>query len=219
MQIQTPLKFAESFYENSRHGCTDFVSGNELSCEIQQHRPKKFRSGVNNMNNAVRLALQSEIELTREKFHRFLVKIPEEALRLPSKDPAWTNGELLYLMSTSPRIIKSFLKKYTNETRLNYVSKAITGPLIQKTNEIKIRSRGHKITRWLIAEEYDNTHELVLGLLEAVPDDDFGKTLTLPNLDPLLSGQVIIEDIFHYVKNHFYAYRSQIELVQQLAEN
>ena len=171
------------------------------------------------MNNAVRLALRSEIELTREKFHRFLVKIPEEALRLPSKDPAWTNGELLYLMSTSPRIIKSFLKKYTNETHLNYVSKAITGPLIQKTNEIMIRSRGHKITRWLIAEEYDSTNALVLELLETVCDNDFGKTLTLPDLDPLLSGSVTIEDIFHYVKNHFYAYRGQIEVVGQLSEN
>lgn len=171
------------------------------------------------MSNAVRMALRSEIELTREKFHRFLVKIPEEALRLPSKDPAWTNGELLYLMSTSPRIIKSFLKKYANETRLNYVSKAITGPLIQKTNEIMIRTRGHKITRWLIAEEYDSTIALVLGLLDAVSVDDFEKMMTLPDLDPLLSGLVTIEDIFHYVKNHFYTYRSQIQVVSQLSAN
>ncbi len=171
------------------------------------------------MSNAVRMALRSEIELTREKFHRFLVTIPDEALGLPSKDPAWTNGELLYLMSTSPRIIKSFLKKYTSETRLNYVSKAITGPLLQKANELMIRTRGHKITRWLIAEEYDNTHVLVLDFLDAVSDNDFGKTLQLPDLDPLLSGQVTIEDIFHYVKRHFYTYRGQINVVRQLSEN
>ena len=172
------------------------------------------------MSNAVRIALRSEIELTREKFHRFLVTIPDEALRVPSKDPAWTNGELLYLMSTSPRIIKSFLKKYTSEnTRFDYVSKAITGPLIQKTNEILLRSRGHKITRWLIAEEYDITNTLILQLLEAVSDNDFQKTLTIPEMDPLLSGQVTIEDIFHYVKKHFYAYRGQIEVVRQLSKN
>ena len=172
------------------------------------------------MSNAVRIALRSEIEITREKFHRFLVTIPDEALRLPSKDPAWTNGELLYLMSTSPRIIKSFLKKYSREnTRFDYVSKAITGPLIQKTNEIIIRSRGHTLTRWLIAEEYDSTIALVLGLLDGFSEDDFRKTLEIPDLDPLLSGQVTIENIFHYVKKHYYAYRAQVSIVRQLSEN
>ena len=172
------------------------------------------------MSNTVRIALRGEIELIREKFHRFLVTIPEETLRLPSKDPAWTNGELLYLMSTAPRIIKSFLKKYTREnTLLSYASKAITGPLIQKTNEIFIRSRGHKITRWLIAEEYDTTIALVLELLDGISENDFGKTLAIPDIDPLLSEQVTIENIFHYVKHHFYTYRSQVDVVRQLVED
>jgi hypothetical protein len=123
-------------------------------------------------------------------------------------------------MSTSPRIIKSFLKKYTRETtRFHYVSKSITGPLIQKTNEIIIRSRGHKITRWLIAEEYDSTSALVLELLDAVSDHDFQKTLMIPDLDPLLSGSVTIENIFHYVKNHFYTHRHHINVSRQLTEN
>jgi hypothetical protein len=172
------------------------------------------------MSIAVRIALRSEIEITREKFHRFLVTIPDDSLRLPSKDPAWTNGELLYLMSTSPRIIKSLLRKYTSEnTRFHYVSKIVTGPLIQKTNELLIRTRGHKITRWLIAEEYDSTRALILELLDAVADDDFGKTLTIPELDPLLSRQITVENIFHYAKNHFYAYRSQLNVVRQLSKN
>lgn len=172
------------------------------------------------MSNAVRNALRGEIELIREKFHRFLVTIPDDALKLPSKDPAWTNGEILYLMSTSPRIIKSFLKKYTSEnTRFQYVAKAITGPLLQKTNELKIRSRGNHITRWSIAEEYDCTHALVLELLNQISDTDLERTLMLPDLDPLISGQVTIENIFHYVKNHFYAYRNQISFSRQLTEN
>jgi hypothetical protein len=75
------------------------------------------------------------------------------------------------------------------------------------------------MTRWLIAEEYDSTHTLVLQLLDAVSDNDFQKTLMIPPLDPLLSGLVTIETIFHYVKNHFYTYRSQINVSRQLAEN
>jgi hypothetical protein len=148
------------------------------------------------MSNAVRIALKGEIEFVREKFHRFLVTIPEETLRLPSKDPAWTNGELLYLMSTSPRILKSLLRKHTSQnTRFHYVSKIVTGPLLQKTNEILIRARGYKITRWSIAEDYDSTNALILA------------------------GQITIESVFHYVKNHFYAYRKQVNVVKQPFEN
>lgn len=165
------------------------------------------------MNTATRIALRTEIELTREKFHRFLVTIPDPALKLPSKDRGWTNGEILYLISVSPRIIKSVLKKYMRENpRPSYFSSIITGPLLQKTGEVLIRSRAHHSTRWTIATEYDNTYALVLEVLDAVSDDDFGKTLTIPDIDPLLQGEVTIETLFRYVKRHFDTYKKQINL-------
>ena len=88
------------------------------------------------MNTTTRIELRAEIELIREKFHRFLVTIPDSVLKLPSKDLAWTNGEILYLMSVSPRVIKSVLKTYMRENpRQSCISRIITGPLLQKTSE------------------------------------------------------------------------------------
>ena len=163
------------------------------------------------MSTSTRIELRSEIELTREKFHRFLVTIPDSILKLPSKDSGWKNGELLYLMSVAPRIIKSVLKKHLRENpRQGYISRNITGPLLQKTGEMIIRSRGHNSTRWMIATEYDNTYALVLELLNAISDDDFDKTLNIPDIDPLLPTQLTIESLFHYVKNHFDIYSKQI---------
>ncbi len=165
------------------------------------------------MSIATRATLRTEIEITQERFARFLVTIPDEALKTPSKDPAWTNGELLYLMSVAPRLIRSVLKKYMRENpRPGYVFKNITGPLIQKTNEVLTRARGQNSTRWTIAAEYDSTCALVLELLDALSEDDFGKTLDIPDMDPLLPRHITIEELFHYVKNHFSTYSKQINL-------
>lgn len=165
------------------------------------------------MSNTTRVELRTEIELTRERFHRFLVTVPDAALKLSSKDPAWNNGELLYWLSISPRIIKSVLKKYMSERpRHSYISRLITGPLLQKTSEMFIRSRGHNSTRWTIAMQYDNTYTLVMELLDTISDDEFDKTLTVPDIDPLLPEKITIENLFHYVKNHFEFHSKLIEL-------
>jgi hypothetical protein len=164
------------------------------------------------MNVTTRTELRSEIELAREKFHRFLVTIPDTSLKLPSKYSGWTIGQLLYLMSVSPRIIKSVLKRHTQENpHHSYISKIITGPLLQKTNEMFIRSQGDHATRWTIATEYDNTYMIVLELLDAISDDDFDKTLTIPDIDPLLPTQITIENLFHYVKHHFEIFSQKID--------
>lgn len=87
------------------------------------------------MNTDIRSTLRTEIELTRQRFHRLLVTIPDAALTLPSKDPDWTNGELLYRMSIASLIIRSTLKMTAadNSKRLP-LHQVVTGPLVQRTN-------------------------------------------------------------------------------------
>jgi len=165
---------------------------------------------MENMSTAVRTALRSEIELTREKFHRFLVTVPDCALKLPSKVPVWTNGEILYRMSLSPLVIKSMLKRNFGHWSRLLLPKLVTGPLRQRGDDLYIRSRSHRSTLWCLANLYENNCNLVLEMLDELSDDDFEKNLVIPDGDPLLSRQVTVEQLFHYVKNHFDSYRKQI---------
>jgi len=104
------------------------------------------------MSTTFRAVLRTEIEMTRERFHRFLVTIPDNALKLRSKDPGWTNSELLYLMSVAPQTIKSVLNKHMRENpQPRSISNKITGTLLQKTSEMFIRSRGHHSDRRALA--------------------------------------------------------------------
>lgn len=167
------------------------------------------------MTAYLHIELKAEIEMTREKFHRFLATIPEDALKLPSKDTDWTNGELLYRMSVAPLIIKSILKKNKRENSKPFpIPAVVTGPLIQRTNEMFIRSRAANSTRWSIAREYAETCKVVLEMLEGIPDDGFERKLIIFEDDPLLSKPATVEELFHYVRKHFETYCKQINLTK-----
>jgi len=163
------------------------------------------------MSREVRLTLRAEIEITREKFHRLLVTVPEESLKLPSKDPGWTNGELLYSMCLAPMIIKTVLKQNANvKWRRPVFPKIVTGSLVQLTNEMFIRSRARHSTREAIAQEYDQTNHQILELLDGISEDGFDKQLVVYESVPLLHSQVTVEQLFHYVMKHFDVHRKQI---------
>jgi len=51
--------------------------------------------------------------------------------------------------------------------------------------------------------------------LDEVKDADFEKKLNYPNWDPILSGEVTLERLFHYVKLHFEAHAKQIRLMNK----
>ena len=170
------------------------------------------------MNTDIRSSLRTEIELTRQQFHRLLVTIPDAAVKLPSKDPAWTNGELLYRMSVASLVIRSTLKKNAAEhsDRLS-IHQVVTGPLIQRTNEMFIRMHAQNSSRWSIAREYDETCTRVLEMLDTIPDDGFDQMLRISEFenDPLLPEMVTVEQLFHYARNHFDTYSQQLNLGQE----
>lgn len=154
--------------------------------------------------------LKAEIELTRERFHRLLVTIPEEALKLPSRDPDWTNGEVLYRMSVASLLIRTTLKKNRSVPSKPAIHQVVTGPLIQRTNELFIRSRAANSTRWSIAREYDETYKKVLEMLEEIPADGFEQKMMIFEDEPLLPKPATVEQLFHYVKDHFDVYHGRI---------
>lgn len=162
------------------------------------------------MTEDTRLALRTEIEFTREKFHRMLVTVPEESLQLVSKNPTWTNGEVLYRISISPLFVRSILKRNSGRWSNRLLPKLVTGPLIEWGNEKLIQASFHNLTRLSLAKDFEYHCALALEVLDQVSDDDFEKIVVVSEPDALLPPQVTIEQLFHYIKNHFNLYRKQI---------
>lgn len=165
------------------------------------------------MNTDIRSILRAEIELTRQQFHCLLVTIPDKVLKLPSKDPGSTNGELLYRISIASLLIQPTLKRNAaeNSNRLP-IHQIVTGPLIHRTNEMFIRMHAQNSTRWSIVREYDETRTRVLDMLDRIPDDGFDQIVRVADNDALLPDTVSIEQLFHYAKDHFETYSQQLNL-------
>jgi hypothetical protein len=60
------------------------------------------------------------------------------------------------------------------------------------------------------ASKSDQATTRILATLASVDDDDFEKSATYPDWDPLLSGEVTLTQLFHYVRAHFESHEPQI---------
>lgn len=159
----------------------------------------------------LRHQLRLEIIETRYRFHQLLERIPDQALHSPSDNPAWTIGEVLYHLSLAPRFVIADVRMITRNSWIYLlIPRLIPKSLFDWINAKLTRLGARHLSREFLANEYDKAHQIALHALEIVADEDFQKSVTYPDWDPLLSGEVTLERLFHYIKNHFDAHASEI---------
>ena len=74
---------------------------------------------------SVKDELRAEIIQTRAAFHELLAQIPDEAFSMPSENPAWTIGEVLFHMSLAPRFMVTDLKAIVSRPWLARIFSAL----------------------------------------------------------------------------------------------
>ncbi|MBE0688194.1 MAG: hypothetical protein IH585_19535 [Anaerolineaceae bacterium] len=116
-------------------------------------------------------------------------------------------------MSIAPRMLGADVKMILYQ---NWVYKLIP-VIIPKSffdwvNKLQTKFAARKLTRAFLKNEYDQAHQAALKALEMVQESDFEKMVNYPDWDPLLSGEVTLERLFHYIKVHFDAHAEQIRL-------
>jgi hypothetical protein len=150
--------------------------------------------------------IRTEIEATRQDYHDLLAEISEKDFNKPSLNPEWTIGEMLYHMSLAPRGLPMdvFLIRH-----LKWVPKLPAGPF-DRLNIYFTRRGAKNATKKSLAETYDKAHAGTLKALESVRDDEWSLGVEYPDWDPLLSGFVTLERLFHYIKRHFDSHEKDI---------
>lgn len=158
-----------------------------------------------------REALRREMEETRLRYHALLAAIPDEALQLPSENPAWTVGEVLYHMSVAPRLMIADVRMITGHSRFfGLIGRLVPRRLFDWLNARLTRFGARNLSRDFLAREYDRAHQTALRALASVSEEDLQMGAQYPGWDPLLAGEVTLEQLFHYVKNHFEVHRAEI---------
>ena len=168
------------------------------------------------MTKDARIAQRANIELTRQKFHWLIRTIPETALAQPSKDPAWTNGEMLMQICMAPRAMMSNLShamdgSWIYPPVLNLIPKALRS----KLNKTYIRSTARTATHLSFIIEFDKTCLFALKLLEEMWEQDLETPMVISNGDALLSGKVTVKDVFEYLPSYYEIHSKQLNFVRR----
>lgn len=150
--------------------------------------------------------IYAELETTHRAFHALLAEINVEDLSKPSLNPAWTVGEVLYHMSLAPKNLPSDVWLIRH---LKWIPKFPAGPF-NRLNVIIARRGARNASKDCLAVEYDQAHDKTIRCLETIRDDEWDLGTTYPDWEPLLSGYVTIERLFHYVTLHFEIHANDI---------
>jgi hypothetical protein len=161
---------------------------------------------------SLREQIHNEIVETRLRFHQLLDRIPDKALYMPSDNPAWTIGEVLYHMSIAPRFVILDVRMISGQRWVyRLISRIVPKSLFDWLNSRLTRFGARNFSRQFLASEYDKAHEIAIKALDGIADEDFEKSMSYPDWKPMLSGEVTLEKLFHYVKNHFDEHAADIE--------
>jgi len=153
-----------------------------------------------------RESLREELEETRAAYHALLEEIGEEVYGLPSINPAWKIGELLYHIITAVRFLPQ-------DVRLIRGGRMMTPPawLFNFFNVWFTRLAGRRQNPDSLAAEYDRRHKIVLELLASIKKKEWGLSAEYPDVGGAMDGRRrTLADMFHYLTEHFEEHAADI---------
>ena len=164
--------------------------------------------------------LHQEIIATQADFHKLLAAIPDAAFSLPSDNPAWTIGEVLYHMSVAPRMMVLDVQMIGRQRWLFRLIPCIVPKQVFHWLNAHLTHLGARnLSRSFLAESYDRATTGILRVLNSLSENDLEQGITYPNWDPYLSGEVSLAYLFGYIKRHFETHAEQLQpIVQKSSE-
>jgi len=154
----------------------------------------------------IREALRAELEATRAAYHALVRSITPEDWEKPTSNPAWYVGELLYHLSMAPRFTPEDIAVIRRLGRVPLPPER----LFHRFNEWSTRRGARRAGLAGLGAAYDRAHARLLRVLDRIRPDEWQKGAEYPGWDPMLSGFVTIEDLFHYTTRHFHAHAAEI---------
>ena len=162
--------------------------------------------------------LRAEYETTRAVFHALLDSLLEDDLRRQSRNPGWTNGEILAHMTFGFIVLMALLPMARLWGHLpGWTSKRFAGLLNALTvpfnlvNALGARLQARVFTYQRIGAAYDRVHFSLMKQIHSIQEEEWERGMHYPTRwDPNFSDFMTIEKLFHYPVVHFNFHREQI---------
>ena len=167
---------------------------------------------------SIRESVRLEYESARAAFHGVLDSLSEADLKTRSKNPGWTNGEVLFHVTLGFQIILTLLPMAMFFSRLPKswsrifatVLNAFTW-LFNPVNAAGARGGAVIYRRDNIGPRFDRLIDALLKKLNSIKDGDWQKGMYYPKRwDPLFSEFMTLEKLFRYPVEHCRFHLKQI---------
>ena len=162
--------------------------------------------------------IRAELESTRATFHALLDSLSENDLRKKSRNPGWTNGEILAHMLFGFIILNALLPmarlwgrlpKWTSKI-FAWILNAFTAPF-NWVNALGARFQARVFTYKRIGKLYDRVYFSLMKQINSIKDDEWEHGMHYPTRwDSNFSDFMTIEKLFHYPVIHFNFHLGQI---------
>ncbi len=164
-------------------------------------------------------SIRAELESTRTVFHTLLDSLSENNLPKKSRNPGWTNGEILVHMTFGFIILNALLPmtrlwgyfpKWTSKI-FAWTLNACTTPF-NWINALGTRLQARVLTHKRIGSVYDWAYFSLLKHIESIRDDEWERGMYYPTRwDSNFNNFMTIRELFHYPVRHFNFHLEQIE--------
>lgn len=148
--------------------------------------------------------IENELEWTSNRFTVLVNSIPESDYSLPTDNPAWTVGDILFHMTLGPRALAFEAWMIVHARGLfQFGMRHFPSRLFNQVNAAFGR-QGKRVSRQGLLKAYGQAHAVIKSRLRRTREEDLGKMVVYPpDFVSELAGEVSVERIFRYVKGHF----------------
>jgi len=162
--------------------------------------------------------VRDELEESRRHFHALLDSLSEADWNAPSRNGAWTNGQLVFHMLFAFMLIPALFPLIRLFSRLpDGVSRAFarlldySTPVFNWVNALGPRGQERVFGRARAGAIYDRVHRSILRKVGSLRDDEWGRGMHYPvRWDPAFGEFMTYESLFRYPTQHFRRHLGQL---------
>jgi hypothetical protein len=160
--------------------------------------------------------LEKELDETHRHFANLVKSIPEADYPLPTDNPAWTVGDILYHITLGPRALalEIWMTVYVNGL-FNFLMRHFPSRFFNRVNAWFGRGRSKRVSRQSLLKDYGKAHTVIKSRLRRTREEDLLKSAVYP-LEYVsdLKGEVSVERLFRYATGHFEEHEKQLEIAR-----
>lgn len=161
--------------------------------------------------------IEQELDETHRRFIALVESIPEADYTLPTDNPAWTVGDILFHITLGPRALALEIWLTIHTPGLyNFAMRHFPSIFFNRVNAWFGSGRSERVSRQGLLKAYGSAHAVIKSSLRRAREEDLMKTAVYP-LDYVsdLKGEVSVERLFRYVTGHFEEHERALKIDSQ----